>query len=546
MNDLALDGGGNGMSIREAVKGAPRQPGVYVFRDGGRRAIYVGKASSLRSRLGSYLRSSGLEPKTAVLMGEARFLEYTVTDGESEALLLEYNLIKEYSPKFNVRYRDDKRYPYIKITAELFPRVVVSRSRVDDGGRYFGPYPDGSDVRRILRLMKQFFGLRSCKGDVSSRKPCLNLQIRRCAGPCTGAVSEGEYMDLVDEAALFLGGETKKLEKKLVERMKKYSRELDYERAAEVRDVLASLSSLREENKISSGDSVDRDYVGHALVGDSAGVSVFRERGSRVVGHFFFPLEGEYKTDEKESVAAFIRQYYLNMPVPKQIIVSREIVDEGLSKTLSARRGGKVTLRVPRRGRLKRVLSLVEKNAQVKLTSGLYGLEGQTPSRMLARLLGIGGDVNRVEGFDVSNISGKYAVGSMVVFEGGKPVKGEYRRFRIKTVEGVGDVAMMGEIVSRRLRNKWTLPDVILVDGGRGQVNAARKALHELRLSIPVVGLAKEFEDVYVGGRRGVLALADDSPVLLFLMRVRDEAHRFAVTYHRSLRSKAIVSRKQS
>lgn len=524
--------------IKNIVDNAPKKSGVYIFRNEAGSPLYVGKAASLRSRLKSYLRLKDLDPKTHLLMEKARSLDYTVTDSESEALLLEYNLIKEHAPKYNVRYRDDKRYPYIKITNERFPRIHVTRRKEVDGGRYFGPYPDGSHIRKILRIVKQYFGLRTCKGDARKNKPCLSLHIGRCAGPCTGKLPENQYNEIVEQASLFLGGRIKELSKVLSERMRLHADRQEYEGAAVMRDKLGFLNSILLERKVSAGDGRDRDFIAYAREGDFAGVSVFAERGGLVVGHFFFRLDGELRFDEVESLASFTAQYYATSPIPDEVVVS---FDVGLSRFLSKRKGRKVSVKVPKRGRLKRLLSLVGRNARLQVTQKAFGLGKAKALEALSRIVGVAG-VDRIEGFDVSNLSGKHAVGSMVLFEDGKPVKSGYRRFRIKTVSGVDDVAMMSEIISRRLSNKWPRPDVILVDGGRGQVNAACRVLRGAGEAIPVIGLAKEREEVYVGGRRRRLSLPLDSPVMRLLIRVRDEAHRFAVTYHRRVRSNVTVS----
>lgn len=525
-------------NLKDVVRDAPKQSGVYSFRDVKGRVVYIGKAISLNNRLRSYLRIKELNPKTKVMIENAESLDYTITDSESEALLLEYNLIKEHAPKYNVRYRDGKRYPYIEITNERFPRVHVTRRKEADGGRYFGPYPDGSHIRKILRIVKQYFGLRTCKGDARKNKPCLNIHIGRCAGPCTGKLPEKQYNELVEQASLFLGGRIKELSKVLSERMRVHADRQEYEGAAVMRDKIFFLDSILLERKVSAGDGRDRDFIAYAREGDFAGVSVFVERGGLVVGHFFFRLDGEFRFDEVESLASFISQYYATSPIPDEVVVS---FDVGLSRFLGKRKGRRVSVKVPKRGRLKRLLSLVGRNASLQVTQEAFGLGKARALEALSRILGVA-VVDRIEGFDVSNLSGKHAVGSMVLFEDGKPVKSGYRRFRIKTVSGTDDVAMMSEVVSRRFGNKWPRPHVILVDGGRGQVNAARRVLREAGEVIPVIGLAKEHEEVYVGGRAGRLSLPLDSPVMRLLIRVRDEAHRFAVTYHRRVRSNVIVS----
>jgi len=524
--------------ISELIESAPGQPGAYVFKEGEGKPIYVGKAGNLRKRLKSYLKTERLDPKSRLLMENAVSVDYTVTDSESEALLLEYNLIKEYNPKYNVRFRDDKRYPYFKITNEKYPRIIVTRTREADGGRYFGPYPDGFHARKMLKTLSRFFGFRTCK-EIPD-KPCLNLQIKKCVSPCVGAVSEKEYQELVEEAALYLKGDTKRLEKLLVKRMRERSELLDFEGAAGVRDTLVQVKALSGDVKLFSKDSVERDYVGYALEGGKAGVSVFVERKGRMVGHFFFRLSGGLQVFEGESVSAFIRDYYQSADIPKEVVVSAEFEVRALEAEMSRRAGRKVSIRAVKRGRLRRMIKLVERNARVQLVQKTFELGRRDGLGDLAKLIGFRGKIGRVEGFDVSNISGTDAVGSMVVFEGGKPNRSEYRRFKIKTVAGANDVAMMREVISRRLGNDWPMPDVILVDGGRGQVNAALKVLSEAGKDISVIGLAKEEEDLYLGGREGFLSLPKESAVMTLLRAIRDEAHRFALTYHRKLRGKII------
>ena len=533
------------VELSELIDSAPNKPGAYIFYDGEGAPIYVGKAGSLRNRLRSYLRPSDFDPKTRALMENAKTVKYTITDSETEALFLEYNLIKEHKPKYNVRYRDDKRYPYLKITADKHPRVVVTRRRENDGGRYFGPYPDGTHIRKILRFMKQAFKLRTCKGDVGKNKPCLSLDIGRCLGPCTGKLSEEEYDDAVEQAALFLKGDIQSLTRELKAEMLSHSRNLAFEEAARIRDLLGHLDSILLDRKVLSGDDKSRDLIGYASFGDNAGVSVFRERFGRVTGHFYFRLEGDFRDDESHSLRSFVRQYYSSAEIPDEIVLPSEIGDDGTLRFMREKKGRKVVLRIPKRGRLRKLLNLARQNARLNVSQEALGLVKVRALDGLARLAGLD-KVERVEGYDVSNISGKHAVGSMVVFSEGKPMKNGYRRFRIKTVEGADDVAMMSEIISRRLGNKWKMPDVILVDGGRGQVNAACKALREAGLSIPVIGLAKKNENVYLGGKRGHLNIGMDTPLMKLLISIRDEAHRFAVTYHRSVMRKSLVSRNQS
>jgi len=527
----------------------------------------VGKALSLKSRVRSYFTPSGQSPKVKSLTERAVQVEYIVTDSEVEALILECNLIKEHRPRYNVLLKDDKSYPYLKITMqEEFPRVQITRRVLKDGGLYFGPYTQVGAVNEVLNLIRRLFPFRTCKDkDLKPKsRPCLNNHIRRCLGPCCGRVSREEYLAMIREVSLFLEGRQEELVKRLTFRMEDASVKMEYERAADLRDQIRAVEKILEKQKIISTRRDDQDVVAVANVENEAAVTVFFVRGGKMLGRENFILNGTKYFDREEIITSFAKQYYNSADfIPGEILLQE--VDQAelviLSRWLSGKKGSKVSIAAPRRGEKKKLLELAEKNARLALDEFLLTSASRREAGLdaaeLALALGLQEDCRRIECYDVSNIQGAEAVASMVVFESGKPSRDQYRRFKIKTVQGPDDFASMREVIGRRFQRgreekeligsgrlstrqaKFNVfPDVIIVDGGRGQLSAALEAMAAAGFTLPLFALAKEEEILFAPGREQPIRLPRDSGALYLLQRIRDEAHRFAVTYHRQLRTK--------
>ena len=537
--------------LKEKVRRLPDEPGVYLMKNDRGRVIYVGKAKRLSGRVRSYFqKSEALDVKTGKLVSSIRDIEYIVTQNDVEALVLECNLIKEYRPKYNIRLKDDKKYPYIKLTSEAFPRLLLVRSVENDGAEYFGPYTDVKVVRRILRLMKTVFTLRNCTGKrfVERERECLNFQIDRCLGPCTGRVDEKEYGEIVNEARLYLRGRSNELRRLLEERMARLAESKCYEAAARIRDQLGNLERITQRQLAVSPGAGDRDVVALARELEMACGIVMKIREGRLLGieSFLVPVS---TTDMDTMIYEnFFKMYYHSATdVPVRIVLQETLKERVLMESwLSAKRGSRVRLIRPVRGELKRLMELAQKNASLKIIADAR--PEQRSKEILAELKGATGLIStpfRIEAFDISNIQGTEAVGSMVTFKGAEPLKSGYRHFKIREVQSADDFAMLAEVIRRRARHiregRDRAPDLIMVDGGRGQVSAARKALNEAEVpSIPVIGLAKRDEEIYVEGNPSPIKLPRRSGALKFLQRMRNEAHRFAIEHHRKLRSKRL------
>lgn len=543
--------------LEEKLKILPTEPGVYLFKNKKGRVIYVGKAINLRNRVKSYFSSQHAEsPKTQVLVSNIADVEYLLTDSEVEALILESNLIKKHKPKYNIRLTDDKSYPYLRLTlAEDFPRLGIVRSVKKDGSRYFGPYTNVGAVHETLKLLKRVFPIRSCKQSSLKKRerPCLNAYIQRCAAPCQEQISQADYRKMITEIISFLEGKEENLARKLTKQMKEAAEKLDYEKAAELRDQLQSMEKVREKQKIVSGSFEDFDVLNYAQGADRACVQLFFVRGGKVMGGDHFLLEGGAEIEGREILSAFLKQYYYQAKfIPPQILLPEEIPEkEVLTSWLAEKRGGKVVIKFPQRGHKKELLELAAKNALESLQQETILREQRQQKeavalKEIALALDLPENPNRMECYDISNIQGQEAVAAMVVFEEGKPVPSQYRRFKIKTVEGPDDFASMAEVIRRRFQKALAgderfspLPDLVIVDGGKGQLSAARAVMSELGVAqIPAVGLAEEEEALFREGRSTSLVLPRDSQGLYLLQRLRDEAHRFALTYHRLLRGR--------
>ncbi len=535
----------------------PAEPGVYLFKDGEGRILYVGKATALRARVRSYFQTTD-DLKTRRLMREASDLEYIVTRSERDALLLEAALIKRHQPHYNIRLKDDKQYPYIKLTNEPFPRLELVRRAERDGAQYFGPYTGGDTVREMLKLLQKVFRLRTCALPMERppvrKRPCLDHSIGLCDAPCVGAISQEAYSKLVQSAALFLRGRRDQLLAELRERMERASERLEFEHAARLRDQITVIEKLLAGHKESVSRPLERDLIAYALASHTACVQVFFMRGGKLVGRESFFLDAPPGATGADIVTAFVKQYYEKTThIPKEIVVPCALDEpEAIRDRLSERRGGPVTLRVIARGPTRKLLELVAHNAELALRERAAHQSERADDRALRELqamLQLQSLPRRMEAYDISNFQGREAVGSMVVFSDGCAKKSEYRRFRIQTVSGTDDFSMIAEIVKRRLERALAgdeqflpLPDLMLIDGGKGQLNAARTVMRALGLArIPTVALAKEYEHIFLEGRAQPIVLPSESPVLQLLQRMRDEAHRFALSYHRVLRRREFL-----
>ena len=538
----------------------PRRPGVYLFKGAEDEILYVGKARDLRSRVRSYLQdATALPAKTRVLMSHARDLDWMVTGTAAEALLLESNLIKEHDPRFNIVLRDDKSYPYIKVTLnEDFPRVYVTRRVANDGARYFGPYTQVKLLRRNLALVKDLFAVRSCRYrllDEAPSRPCLDYHIDRCEAPCVEFVSRAEYRAMIDEVVRFLDGDTRAARRALEERMKRASERLQFERAAGYKRQIEQLDEIREGQRVSSLGGEDRDVIGLARVGDEACGLILKVREGRMLGKEHHLLGNVELADEGEILSLFLTRYYLRADrFPPEVLLPFDFEDRPLVEELVRERSERsVRLLAPLRGEKRRQVELANRNASLLLEERLLREERETERASDAVLdlqaeLGLSRIPRRIACVDISTIQGRDSVGSVVTFENGAPRKAGYRRYKIKYVEGQDDFAMMAEVTERHFRglldHDEDPPDLLVVDGGRGQLSAARAVLAELGAleDVDTLGLAKREEEIWLHGRREPVWLPRRSRALQLVQHIRNEAHRFAVTYHRTLRSKRTIA----
>jgi excinuclease ABC subunit C len=542
------------MTLQEKLDRLPDRPGVYLFKDAKSQVLYIGKSASLRSRVRSYFQESrGRDPKTDLLVGQIRDLDFIVTDNELEALILESNLVKKHRPRYNIILRDDKHYPFLKLTTnEDFPRLVVARRVQKDGALYFGPFYPATAMRETLRLVRQLFPLRTCriKIDGTLERPCIQYYIHRCNAPCTGWETKERYVQTVRDVQRFLEGKDNDLAKDLTREMEAAAAELRFERAAVLRDQIQALNTVRERQKIISTDDVDQDIVGVVRQGSDACVQLFFVRKGRLLGRESFFFDKVSGWSDGEILGAFIRQFYAGtVTPPPEILLSEGIPEAELTlEWLGRRREGRVELHVPRRGTKREFVEMAEQNAALALQTHLLSRDNrqQVILEDLRRALNLQTVPNRIEGFDTSQIQGSEAVGAMVVWENGAMKKDDYKRFKIRSVRGADDYAMLEEVLSRRyaraLEEGGALPDLILLDGGRGQLNVGVKVLEDLGLDwLPIVSLAKREEEVYTPDTLQPLILDLTSPGLLALRKIRDEAHRFAVSYHKKLRSRRTI-----
>ncbi len=555
--------------VQRILDRMPAHPGVYLMKDANGQVIYVGKAVDLRSRVRSYFTPSAQENlKTRRLVAEIADLEFILTDTELEALILEANLIKAHRPRFNVRLRDDKRYPYIKITwADRFPRVLITRRMERDGSRYFGPFTSASAVRDTLGFLRRAFPYLTCNRDITGadERACLYYDIHLCLGPCIGAVTEEEYRGMIAGLARFLSGKSDEILLDLESRMHQAAESLEFEQAALLRDQLQAARRVVERQKIVAAAGSDQDVIAFARQGGDACVQVFFIRSGRLLGREFFLLEGAEEENDQAVMTAFLKQFYKEAAYVPPEVVLPEHVDEALviEEWLRSKRGARVTLRVPRRGRKRGLVRMAAENALQMLSLFRTQWEADIHRQEqaldeLQQALGLPARPARIEGYDISNIQGEHPTGSMVVFEQGVPRKSLYRRFVIRSAEGGDDYGSMREVLTRRFRRWQTassdevkgvretkgwalLPDLLVVDGGRGQLGVAVEVLGSFGLldRVRPAALAKREEAVFLPGREQPLRLPADSPALHLLQRLRDEAHRFAVALHRKRRRRA-------
>jgi excinuclease ABC subunit C len=554
--------------LLDQARALPTRPGVYIFRDAKGRVIYVGKAASLRSRVRSYFGSPhSLEPKVRRLVSSIAEMEYVVTASAQEALILEASLVKRHQPYFNVRLKDDKHYPYLKIDlSEEWPRAEITRRVVDDGARYFGPYASAGSVRRTLDLVKKLFPWRSCTKTITGNdpRPCLDYYIHRCIGPCASLCSKEEYDDVIHQVILFLEGRTQEVTRDLRLRMQEASEALDFERAARLRDQVRAIERTTERQLMAVPDRVDMDVFGLAREGPEACVQVFFVRRGNVIGRDNFALDGAADEPDRDVLTSFLQQFYQSATyVPRQVLLPSPVTDQSLvQEWLSQRRGRRVEVLVPQRGDKRALVQTAADNARESLQMARARWLADTGKarqalEQLQEELNLPSLPQRIECYDISNIQGAAAVGSMVVFVDGRPQPTEYRRFRIKSVTGMDDFAMLQEVLRRRFKRAAqvmeeraragadadesfeAVPDLVVVDGGKGQVSAAHDEMRNLGVGhIPLAGLAKRFEELFVKDVSEPIVLPRTSQALYLVQRIRDEAHRFAITYHRKVRTK--------
>jgi excinuclease ABC subunit C len=548
----------------QQLKALPRKPGVYLLKDNAGGVLYVGKGSSLRERVRSYFGTPyALTPKLQRMVAKVEEVDFIVTDSEQEALILECNLIKKHRPRYNVRLKDDKSYPYLKINvSEDWPRIYITRRFQDDGARYFGPFASASSLRKTLDLVKKLFPYRSCNRNITGTdaRPCLEYHIHRCLGPCIGAVTREEYQEVVKQVILFLEGRQEQVVRELRQKMEHAAQELRFEKAAFLRDQFQAVERVMQSQKMVSTAVGDEDVIAFARDGDQACVQVFFVRGGKVIGREHFILEGTQDEEPSQVMNSFLQQFYGSAPyVPPQILLQNEPDELPLIKTwLEDRKGSKVRLHVPQRGEKKKLVAMVQQNAgQILEQLKVQWLtdSGKTSAALeeLQEQLNLPRLPERIECYDISDIRGTAAVGSMVVFENGRPQPSAYRRFKIKAVTQIDDYAMIREVLSRRFKRagvfgeervSWgVIPDLVLIDGGRGHLNSAAEVLEELEIdSVPIASIAKENEEVFVPEVAESIILPRNSQALYLLQRIRDEAHRFALAYHQRVRKRQALT----
>lgn len=547
----------DGFDLKEELKKLPDSPGVYLMHDKNDAIIYVGKAIRLKRRVSSYFRHmNNRSPKIEKMITRIDYFEYIVTDSELEALVLENNLIKEHKPKYNTMLKDDKSYPFMKVTVqEDFPRVLFARQMKRDGAKYFGPYTSAAAVKDTIELIQKLYGIRTCNKslpkEIGLGRPCLYHQMKQCAAPCQGYISKEEYALRIDKLLGFLNGDYKKVLAELERKMKEKAAELEFEEAAEYRDLIESVQHVTGSQRVVKTGGIDRDVIAMARKGSETVVSVFFVRDGKLLGREHFHVEHSEADTGSQIITAFIKQYYEGTPfVPNEMLTEFTVEEQVLlEEWLGQRRGGRVHIITPQKGEKSKMIDLARENASVVLSRDLEKIKREEARTVgaaneLAQMLGLP-SADRLEAFDISNTSGYQSVASMVVFEKGRARKNAYRKFKLRTVTGPDDYKSMEEVLTRRFTDERfdVYPDILMMDGGRGQVNVALKVLDELHLNIPVCGMVKDdnhrTRGLYYNNRE--ISFPRNSEVFGMITRLQDEAHRFAITYHKQLRGKEQV-----
>ena len=547
----------DGFDLKEELKKLPDSPGVYLMHDKNDAIIYVGKAIRLKRRVSSYFRHmNNRSPKIEKMITRIDYFEYIVTDSELEALVLENNLIKEHKPKYNTMLKDDKSYPFMKVTVqEDFPRVLFARQMKRDGAKYFGPYTSAAAVKDTIELIQKLYGIRTCNKslpkEIGLGRPCLYHQMKQCAAPCQGYISKEEYALRIDKLLGFLNGDYKKVLAELEQKMKEKAAELEFEEAAEYRDLIESVQHVTGSQRVVKTGGIDRDVIAMARKGSETVVSVFFVRDGKLLGREHFHVEHSEADTGSQIITAFIKQYYEGTPfVPNEMLTEFTVEEQVLlEEWLGQRRGGRVHIITPQKGEKSKMIDLARENASVVLSRDLEKIKREEARTVgaaneLAQMLGLP-SADRLEAFDISNTSGYQSVASMVVFEKGRARKNAYRKFKLRTVTGPDDYKSMEEVLTRRFTDERfdVYPDILMMDGGRGQVNVALKVLDELHLNIPVCGMVKDdnhrTRGLYYNNQE--ISFPRNSEVFGMITRLQDEAHRFAITYHKQLRGKEQV-----
>lgn len=548
--------------LKEKLECLPVNPGIYQFKNDKGKIIYIGKAKNLKNRVRSYFHSSITSPKTITLVKKISDIEIIITDSEIEALVLESNLVKEHKPRYNINLKDDKSFPFIKVTNELFPRVYPTRRVVKDGSKYFGPYTDVKSMKSALRMINQIFRIRSCKLDITNEniekkkfKVCLDYHIKKCDGPCEGLITVNEYFEMVNQVTKMLKGKTDELIHELTDKMNFFSASLEFEKAADLRDRISRLSVISEKQKIVSDDFEDRDIIAVAFEGKDSACTIFNIRNGRLIGKKQLKLVVESDESINTILSAVLKQYYNEaVEIPPEIVLESEPFEIDLIKEwLQTKIERKLRIIVPKKtSKLKSLVKMCKENAILQLKEiqiQKMKKEGRVPFTLAAlqRDLRLKKLPKRIECFDISNLQGSDAVASLVVFMDAKPKKSLYRKFIIKTVTGPDDFASMEEVIGRRYKklkdNNDIFPDLIMVDGGKGQLSSAVAILNKLEIKeVSIIGLAKRLEEVFLPEQKESVLIPKTSSALKLLQQIRDEAHRFAITFHRKKRSKRIIS----
>jgi len=530
--------------LKLKINNLPKKPGIYFFKDKGGEVIYIGKAQSLKDRVKSYFLPTS-DSKIKKILSETEEIDFILTDSAKEAAFLENNFIRQHQPKFNLRLKDDKSFPYLKLTLqEKFPAIYLTRRVEEDGAKYFGPFSPAQEARNTIHLSSKYFGVRTCQEAVPGKRkrPCLDFDLKLCSAPCVEYISESDYTDSIRNALLFLEGKTEKLLKVLKKKMQEAAARQEFEQAAHWRDIIRTIGEIKAKPKLISVGMENKDIFGYSRENKNVALYIFFMRKGKVIESedIFFQEKGEIS--DKDTLSTYLKKFYKHRKsLPDKILLPFPPEDkDGILKMLSNLKGGKIEIIIPRQGKNKKLVDLATSNAEI-LSRKKY--EGLTPLMQIKEIFNLKSFPERIEGFDISNMGGEESVGSLVVFESGRPQKNDYRKYKIKTVEGPNDVASLQEVIrrryKRRLEEKKALPDLILVDGGKGQLNAAIGALEDLGIGhLPVVSLAKKEETIFAPDQRKGIRLERTSPALKLFQNIRDEAHRFALSFHRLRREK--------